>query len=171
MLTYFNGVLQFGQGFEMLDNRSTSLATDYVKLYKLFRPYLDPMKASHYRLFQRPVDLDTLARDHLPFPSASVTVPAGWVYEDKTTMSSGYVYVSRQVNCSGSEVTVPLSAPTDQPGPNWGLAGGKLHLVYVAGDPTVTWSVDTESITFTFPTADRSVLLSYGDIDGPANEE
>lgn len=188
LLSYFNGVLQFGQGIETLTPDSANAVAEYVQIFKgSFRRFLDPSKANYYRLFQTPFDLRALKSANRPVPPASVTAPAGWVYEDAVSGSSGYVFVTRQVNCTSSEVVIPLSATGSSARPTWGRSAtttqtqretegeterqtprgteSELKLVYVAGDREVTWTVAADHIRMIFPVADRGVLLSYGIVD------
>lgn len=167
LLSYFNGVLQLGQGIETLTPESAVAVAEYVRTYKgSFREYLDPGKANYYRLFQEPFNLRTLISENKPIPPASLSVPAGWVYEDASTCSSGYMFVTRQVNCSSSDVVVPFAPGSSSQmlarGWKWKGAATQLKLTYVAGDQNVTWEVAADHIMMNFPTADRAVLLSYG---------
>lgn len=169
LLSYFNGVLQLGQGIETLTLESTAAVAEYVQTFKgSFRQYLNPSKANYYRLFQDPFDMRTLRSENKPIPPASVSVPAGWVYEDASTGSSGYMFVTRQVNCSSSDVVVPLSSPGAGAllgrGWQWKGPSRQLKLMYVAGDPNVTWKVEADHITMNFPAADRAILLYYGEV-------
>ena len=175
LLTYFNGVLQLGEGMETLTAEGKAAVARYVKTYKGdFRQYLDPMKANYYRLFRQPFDMRSVSPGAPKVvPSATVSAPAGWVYEDPAS-GTGYLYVTRQVNCPSAQVVVPLTrAAAAGAQPKWGagrgrdrtanrLTGDRISLEYVAGDTNVTWTSAPDHIMFTFPVADRAVLLHYG---------
>ena len=55
LLSYFNGVLQFGQGISYWDAESLGRARVLVSLYKQTRGFLDPLRAEYYRLFDEAV--------------------------------------------------------------------------------------------------------------------
>jgi len=53
LLTYFNGVLQLGQGVSFWDAASLRGAAAMVELFKTtVRRFMDPLNASYYRLFE-----------------------------------------------------------------------------------------------------------------------
>ena len=67
LLSYFNGVLQLGQGIETLTPESATAVAAYVRTYSGdFRRYLDPSKANYYRLFQEPFDMRLLKSANRP---------------------------------------------------------------------------------------------------------
>ena len=106
LLTYFNGVLQFGQGVAFWDEASLSLATAMVDVYKLNRHLMDPLASNYYRLFDAPDP------NPVHIPHADTTKHVGWVYES-TQARVGILYLMRQENCTMPTIAVPLTRGTE----------------------------------------------------------
>jgi hypothetical protein len=71
LLTYFNGVLQFGQGLGFWSPQSLTDAAAMVAVYKSVRRLMDPLCCNYYRLFEKPT---------APNPPANLTgAHVGWM--------------------------------------------------------------------------------------------
>ena len=171
LLTYFNGVLQFGQGLGFWSKASLSAAADMVSVYKSTRHFMDPLCCNYYRLFEGPTLAVPQPPRHLANPPVNLTgMHAGWIYEDAEERA-GIMYVMAQQTAPSATVEVALSNaagwPADTPAPGVVrvapsaqpafklLAGAVGTNVIVSGTPSAP------KVQVVFPALDSQALLSY----------
>jgi hypothetical protein len=99
LLTYFNGVLQFGQGLGFWSDASLAAAEGMVGTYKSVRKFMDPATSNYYRLFQSPTPGDS------PQPADITGFSVGYIFEDRTT-HAGFVFLMAQSGSPSPIVTV-----------------------------------------------------------------
>ena len=163
LLTYFNGVLQFGQGVSTWDESSLAGATAAVQVYKAHRHLMDPLTSNYYRLFERPAN-GTAIRN------IDVSTAVGWIYEEPSTRS-GLLYLMRQSACNQSTISVAMvrgSAenqwPWAVPAPLLVREGGSAATAsfkLLSSCKGVTGSVEDDLFVAHFATVDTQALWSY----------
>ena len=171
LLTYFNGVLQFGQGLGFWSNPSLAAAAEMVSLYKTTRHFMDPICCNYYRLFEGPTLAVPQPPRHLPNPPTNLTgMHVGWVFED-AAKRAGIMYVMAQQTAPSTTVEVALSSaagwPDDTPAPGVVreapaaqpaftlLAGATGTQVTMAGTPSAP------KVLVAFSAVNSQALLSY----------
>ena len=164
LLTYFNGVLQFGQGVATWDEPSLAGATTAVELYKAYRHLMDPRSSLFYRLFERP-------RPGTAVPGIDLTKAVGWIYEEPSS-KSGLLYLMRQSACNQSTITVALSQGDGAGEWSWEVPAPLLvrmpgseattkFVILPISDSGVSGSVQGTQFVAHFPTADTQSMWSY----------
>lgn len=171
LLTYFNGVLQFGQGLGFWSNASLAAAAEMVSVYKTTRHFMDPLCCNYYRLFEAPTMAVPQPPRHLANPPVNLTgMHVGWIYEDADERA-GIMYVMAQQTAPSATVEVALSSasgwPVDTPAPGVVrvapagqpvftlLAGATGTNVMVSGTPSA------QKVQVAFPALNSQALLSY----------
>ena len=171
LLTYFNGVLQFGQGLGFWSNASVSAAAHIVSVYKTSRHFMDPLCCNYYRLFEGPTKAVPEPPRHLQNPPINLTgMHVGWIYED-ATQRAGIMFLMAQQTAPSATVEVALSsaewpvvdvpapavvrlAPAAQPVFTL-LAGAAGTEVIVTGMPSAP------KVQVNFPGMNSQALFSY----------
>lgn len=170
LLTYFNGVLQFGQGLGFWSKPSLAAAAEMVAVYKTTRHFMDPLCCNYYRLFEGPTLAAPLPPRHLRNPPVNLTgMHVGWIYED-AAKRAGIMYVMAQQTAPSVTVEVALSSPgwpADAPAPGVVrvapaarpaftlLAGAAGTRVVMAGTSAAP------QVQVIFPALNSQALLSY----------
>ena len=162
LLTYFNGVLQFGQGVATWDEPSLAGATAAVELYKANRHLMDPLTSNYYRLFERPANGTAIRNIDL---GAAV----GWMYEDPSTRS-GMLYLMRQSACNQSTISVALARGSGDNDWPWAVpapllvrdaVGAAASFKLLASGKGVTGSVEDGRFVAHFATVETQALWRY----------
>ena len=158
LLTYFTGVLQFGQGLGFWSDASLAAAAGMVAKYKEIRQYIDPTTSNYYRLYQQPT------AEGGSQPTNIVAFPVGCIYEDRAT-HAGIIYLMAQSESPSATLSVSLSHaagwPTTIPAP-WIVREAKLPTFsLIAGAEGTTFAVRNATLTVTFPALDSQAMLSF----------
>ena len=167
LLTYFNGVLQFGQGVAFWSNASIAAAAGMVRSYKDIRRFLDPLCCDYYRLFERP-PYPVSSSSYAGAPSATnyTKYAVGYVFED-AAQREGIIYLMAQREASTTSVQVAVDRrnwPWSAPAPAFIREGGTpptFSLVAGAAGTAVHVLESSGFLEIAFPSVDCQALLRF----------